>query len=89
MENTKTAEEILEKYPELEYDDVVSAMKEYASIKIEEQLKIAAREATVEVVDSEELDIRSLPPHDGSTVILPIYGVDEDTILNCTRVKLD
>ena len=48
---------------------------------IEETCKRCAEESIVEVVDHEELSIETLPANDGKTVILPIYGVDEDSIL--------
>jgi hypothetical protein len=48
---------------------------------IEETCKRCAEESIVEIVDHEELSIETLPANDGKTVILPIYGVDEDSIL--------
>jgi hypothetical protein len=48
---------------------------------IEETCRVCAEEGIVEVVDHEELSIETLPANNGKTVILPVYGVDEQSIL--------
>lgn len=94
MENKlKTAEEVYldcrSKHDMITYQDLaIEAMREYAKLAIEEQLKIAAEEAVVEVVDHEEVNIEAMIPEDSKYKILPIYGVDEDSIINCRRIEL-
>lgn len=84
MEKNKTAEVVFDDFwldnYELEwYDkrDIVNAMKEYAKLKIEEQILICADEATTET-NIDYLDYNNSRE-----------TVDRDSIRNCTRVKLD
>jgi hypothetical protein len=57
----------------------LAAMKEVC----EDVINLCAENAYVEIVDHEELYISSLPGYDRNDdqVILPIYGVDEASIL--------
>ena len=61
---------------------VLLAMKQAC----EEVLRLAAENSTVEVVDHEEKFAHLLPGYendnDNRMVILPVYGVDEQSILN-------
>ena len=63
-------------------ETVLLAMKQAC----EEVLQLAAENSTVEVVDHEEKIAHVLPGYDNDNdnrmVILPIYGVDEQSILN-------
>lgn len=55
---------------------------------IDEVIKECLKEATVEVVDHEEYNIEDLPAYNGINTILPIYGVDEDSIMKVgTKLK--
>ena len=47
---------------------------------IDEVIKECLKEAVVEVVDHES-NIEDLPAYNGVNTILPIYGVDEDSII--------
>ena len=62
--------------------DVRKAIQQAQKDAIEASLKLAAEIAIVEVIDHEEILATSVPPNDGKHLILPIYGVDEDSILN-------
>ena len=61
---------------------ILKAMKQAC----EEVLQLAAENSTVEVIDHEEKFAHLLPGYDNDNdnrmVILPIYGVDEQSILN-------
>lgn len=59
--------------------DLVKIIKKDA---IEYTLKVASEKAVVEVVDHEEMTPEQIPPHDGKSLILPVYGVDDDSILS-------
>lgn len=48
---------------------------------IDEVIKECLKEAVVEVVDHKEYNIEDLPAYNGVNTILPIYGVDEDSII--------
>ena len=71
--------------------DVMTAMIEFAKLACIEQKKLCAENATVEVIDHEELFVSSLPGYerDGKEVILPIYGTDTDSILDSPIVNFD
>lgn len=62
-------------------ENVLDVLKQIQLDAIEATCKRCAEEGTVEVADYEELSIEALPVNDGRTVILPIYGVDVDSIL--------
>lgn len=55
---------------------------------LQKQRELSAESADVEVIDHEEWEAKNLPPKDGTYVILPIYGVDEDSILDA-KLKFD
>lgn len=62
-------------------ENILDVFKQIQIDAIEETCRVCAEESIVKVVDYEELSIETLPANDGKIVILPIYGVDEDSIL--------
>ena len=57
---------------------LLDAMKD----AIKQALELAAENAVVDIIDHEEVDIDELPTKNGVYVILPIYGVDKQSILD-------
>lgn len=97
----KAKEIIYSHYGEKSWEDVCkNFLSEVSPIMIEEIVKIAqidaieetckvcAEKSRVEIVDHEELYISSLPGYNRNIdqVILPIYGIDEQSILNCAKL---
>lgn len=105
MSDILTAEDFLNKHCTIShfYDDKTEqmvvpssqqeqAMIEFAKLHVEAALKAVSENATVDIIDHEKYKVLHLPGYERGTkeVILPIYGVDEDSILNAyplTNIK--
>jgi hypothetical protein len=64
-------------------ENAIKAIRKAQEDAIREAVKACADASQVDIIDHEELAITSLPGYDRNigTVILPIYGADEDSIL--------
>jgi len=89
MKDLPTAEEVIEQYlrGDRVHDDInkvvdeeeaIEAMIEFAKLHVEAALKEASENATVTPIDHEEIS-------EGS--FRPIWGVDDDSILNSYPLK--
>lgn len=68
-------------------ENVTNVIKQAQLDAWNESVKECAENAVVDVVDHEELHISSLPGYNReiNEIILPIYGVDDDSILKLLK----